>query len=110
MRIYLDHAATTPVRPEVVDAMLPYFTKYGHNPSSVHAEGRLARKALDDARERVARCLGAKAKEIVFTGGGSEADNLALIGVARALKKPCKGCWTRAIWSATKAANTKCCW
>jgi cysteine desulfurase len=89
-RIYLDHAATTPVRPEVVDAMLPYFTTYGHNPSSVHAEGRLARTALDDARERVARCLGAKPKEIVFTGGGSEADNLALIGVARALGKPCR--------------------
>ncbi|HEY9180922.1 MAG TPA: cysteine desulfurase family protein [Candidatus Baltobacteraceae bacterium] len=85
-RIYLDNAATTPVRPEVVEAMLPYFTANGYNPSSVHAEGRAARAALDDARSRVARCLGAKSKEIVFTGGGSEADNLALIGVARALK------------------------
>ena len=84
-RIYMDHAATTPVRPEVVEAMLPYFTANGYNPSSVHTEGRAARAALDDARERVARCLGAKNKEIVFTGGGSEADNLALMGVDRAL-------------------------
>lgn len=85
-RIYLDHAATTPVRPEVVEAMLPYFAQNGYNASSVHSEGRAARAALDDARERVARCLGAKSKEIVFTSGGSEADNLALIGVARALR------------------------
>lgn len=83
-RIYLDHAATTPVRSEAVEAMLPVFTQTGYNASSVHAEGRAARAALDDARERVARRLGAKSKEIVFTGGGSEADNLALIGVARA--------------------------
>lgn len=85
-RIYLDNAATTPVRAEVLDAMLPYFTQTGYNASSVHAEGRAARAALDDARARVARCLGAKSKEIVFTAGGSEADNLALIGVARALR------------------------
>lgn len=85
-RIYLDYAATTPVRPEVVEAMLPYFTANGYNASSVHAEGRAARAALDDARERVARCLGAKSKEIVFTGGGSEADNLAILGVARAFR------------------------
>ena len=85
-RIYLDHAATTPVRPEVIEAMLPYFAQNGYNASSVHAEGRAARAALDDARDRVARCLGAKSKEIVFTGGGSEADNLALIGAARALR------------------------
>lgn len=85
-RIYLDNAATTPVRREVIDAMLPHFGQNGYNASSVHAEGRAARAALDDARDRVARCLGAKSKEIVFTGGGSEADNLALIGVARALR------------------------
>jgi cysteine desulfurase len=85
-RIYLDHAATTPVREEVIEAMLPYFAQNGYNASSVHAEGRAARAALDDARDRVARCLGAKSKEIVFTGGGSEADNLALVGVARALR------------------------
>src|SRR5271154_4926797 len=82
-RIYLDHAATTPVRPEVVAAMLPHFG-HGYNPSSLHAEGRAARAALDDARERVARVLGAAPREIVFTGSGSEADNLAIVGVARA--------------------------
>lgn len=85
-RIYLDHAATTPVRAEALEAMLPYFTQSGYNASSVHAEGRAARAALDSARDRVARCIGARAKEIVFTGGGSEADNLALIGAARALR------------------------
>jgi cysteine desulfurase len=83
-RIYLDHAATTPCRPEVVAAMSPLFTDGGYNPSSQHAEGRRARAALDDARERVARVLGAKPREIVFTGGGSEADALAIVGVTRA--------------------------
>ena len=85
-RIYLDNAATTPVRPEALEAMLPYFTESGHNASSVHSEGRAARSALDSARTRVARCIGAKSKEVVFTGGGSEADNLALIGAARGLR------------------------
>lgn len=85
-RIYLDHAATTPVREEALEAMMPYFAQNGYNASSLHFEGRAARAALDGARERVARCLGAKNKEIVFTGGGSEADNLALIGAARALR------------------------
>ena len=83
-RIYLDHAATTPVRHEVLEAMLPYFTQSGYNPSSLHAEGRRARAALDEARDRVAGLLGAQRKEIVFTGSGSEADNLAIFGVARA--------------------------
>jgi cysteine desulfurase len=82
----LDHAATTPVRDEVVQAMLPHFAQNGFNASSVHAEGRAARAALDQARDRVARALGAKSKEIIFTGGGSEADNLAIIGAARALR------------------------
>ncbi len=84
-RIYLDHAATTTARQEVVEAMLPYLTQYGYNPSSLHREGRKARAAVDAARETVARSLGARAKEIVFTGGGSEADNLAIVGVGRAL-------------------------
>jgi cysteine desulfurase len=83
-RIYLDHAATTPARPEVVAAMLPLLGA-GYNPSSLHAEGRAARAALDAAREAVARVLGASPREIVFTGGGSEADVLAVVGVARAL-------------------------
>ncbi|HLI97720.1 MAG TPA: cysteine desulfurase family protein [Candidatus Baltobacteraceae bacterium] len=86
-RIYLDYAATTPVRAEVIEAMLPFFGQNGYNASSIHAEGRAARAALDQARERVAACLHAKSKEIVFTGGGSEADNLAIIGAARALRE-----------------------
>jgi cysteine desulfurase len=85
-RIYLDHAATTPVRPEVLESMLPFYREGGFNPSSVHAEGRAARAALDDARERIAAILGAQAKEVVFTGSGSEADNLAIAGVAKALQ------------------------
>ncbi len=85
-RIYLDHAATTPVRDEVVTAMLPYFSDVAYNASSVHAEGRAARAALDDARDRVARVLDAKRTEIVFTASGSESDNLALLGAARALR------------------------
>jgi len=82
-RIYLDHAATTAVRPEVVAAMVPLLAG-GLNPSSLHAEGRAARAALDDARLVVARILGAAPREIVFTGGGSEADVLAIVGTARA--------------------------
>jgi cysteine desulfurase len=82
MAIYLDHAATTPVRPEVLEAMLPYLTEHQGNPSSIHASGRRARQALDEAREEVARQLGAKPREIVFTASGTEADNLALRGVA----------------------------
>jgi cysteine desulfurase len=85
-RIYLDHAATTVVRPEVVDAMVPLLGS-GYNPSSVHAEGRAARAALDDARAGVARVLGVTPREIVFTGGGSEADVLAIVGTARALRE-----------------------
>ena len=81
-RIYADHAATTPVREEVLQAMLPHFES-GYNPSSLHTEGRAARAALDAAREEIAGCLGARAKEIVFTGGGSESDNLAIFGTAR---------------------------
>jgi cysteine desulfurase len=83
-RIYLDHAATTPVRAEVLAAMLPYFAEAGFNASSLHAEGRSARAGLDGARERVARALGAKTREIVFTASGSESDNLAILGAARA--------------------------
>jgi cysteine desulfurase len=86
MPIYLDHAATTPLRPEVRDAMLPYLDGVFGNPSSAHGFGRLAREALDDAHERLARAIGADAREIVFTSGGTEADNLALKGAAWAGK------------------------
>ena len=82
--IYLDHAATTPVRPEVFEAMQPFFGARFGNPSSTHRWGREARAALDEARERVARCLGAHPDEVCFTSGGTEADNLAVLGPWRA--------------------------
>ncbi len=84
--IYLDHAATTPVRDEVLEAMRPFFGPRFGNPSSTHRWGREARAALDTARERVARCLGARADEICFTSGGTEADNLAVLGSWRAIR------------------------
>jgi cysteine desulfurase len=86
MAIYLDHAATTPVRPEVLEAMRPFLTGTFGNPSSAHSYGRAAREALDDAHERVAGRLNAEAREIVFTSGGTEANNLALKGAAWAGK------------------------
>ena len=85
-KIYLDNAATTPVRKEVVDAMLPYFTESFGNPSSVYQIAQMNKKAIDDARETIASALGAKANEIFFTSGGSEADNWALKGIAYAHK------------------------
>jgi cysteine desulfurase len=84
--IYLDHAATTPLRREVLDAMLPFLTESFGNPSSAHAYGRTARAALDDAHERVATRLHAEPREIVFTSGGTEANNLAIKGAAWAGK------------------------
>jgi cysteine desulfurase len=86
MAIYLDHAATTPLRPDVLEAMLPFLTETFGNPSSSHAFGRRARGALDEAHERVAARLGAETREIVFTSGGTEANNLALKGGAWAGK------------------------
>ena len=83
-RICFDHAATTPTDPRVVEAMLPYLTSAWGNPSSIYSEARAARKGLDDARRVVAGVLGAKPNEIVFTSGGTEADNLALRGVVTA--------------------------
>ncbi|HUQ45516.1 MAG TPA: cysteine desulfurase family protein [Gemmatimonadaceae bacterium] len=82
--VYLDHAATTPVREEVLAAMQPFFGARFGNPSSVHRWGREARTALDEARERLARCMGAATDEVVFTSCGTEADNMALLGVWRA--------------------------
>jgi cysteine desulfurase len=80
--IYLDHAATTPVDPEVLDEMLPYFGDVFGNPSSVYGAGRQARAAIDAARDLVAEALGCQSRELIFTSGGSESDNLALRGVA----------------------------
>lgn len=95
--IYMDHSATTPVRSEVLDAMLPYFTSDFGNPSSIYTIGQEARKAVDDARERIARILGARMSEIVFTSGGTESDNAALKGVAFALRALGKHIITTAI-------------
>ena len=84
--VYMDHAATTPVHPQALEAMLPYFTEKFGNPSSIYGVAREARKALDDARETVAGILGAKATEIIFTSGGTEGDNAAVKGAAFAAK------------------------
>src|SRR5437899_3996051 len=81
MPAYLDHAATTPMRPEAVAAMLPYLTDRFGNPSGSHAWSRTARQAIEEARDVVAACLGARPGEVVFAGGGTEADSLALFGV-----------------------------
>lgn len=78
-QIYMDHSATTPVDAEVFNAMIPYYTDSFGNPSSVHAQGRLARRAVDKAREDVAALINASPREIVFTSGGTEADNQAII-------------------------------
>jgi cysteine desulfurase len=81
--IYLDHAATTPLRPEVLEAMLPFYHERFGNPSSAHSFGREARAGLEGARERIAAVLGAKRSEIIFTSGGTESDNLAVLGCVR---------------------------
>ena len=83
-RVYLDHNASTPVHPEVLTAMLPYFSEQYGNPSSIHGFGREARDAVEAAREEIARFLGVATEEVVFTSGGTESDNLAIKGVAHA--------------------------
>ena len=85
-KVYLDHAATTPVHPEVAKVVLNYMVKDFGNASSVHSFGRTTRKAMDEAREQVADLINANPKEIVFLSGGTEADNLAIKGVAEAYK------------------------
>ncbi|HRL12236.1 MAG TPA: aminotransferase class V-fold PLP-dependent enzyme, partial [Aggregatilineales bacterium] len=89
--VYLDYSASTPTDPRVVAAMLPYFSEVYGNPSSSHTFGRKAEQAIEDARERVARALNCKPSEIVFTGGGSESDNLAIRGAAWAGQRLGKG-------------------
>src|SRR5919202_3431735 len=80
--IYLDHAATTPVRPEVVGAMRPYWSEVGGNPSSTYQWAQQARRGLDQARATVAEVLGARPRDVIFTSGGTESDNAAIKGVA----------------------------
>lgn len=86
-RIYLDYAATAPVLPEVLEAMIPFFVSCYGNPSGIHGTGREARKAVEQARRETAEVLGAESREILFTSGGSESDNLALQGTAHALRE-----------------------
>jgi cysteine desulfurase len=86
-RIYLDHAATTPLDTRVLEAMLPYLHTYWGNPSSIYQEAREARKGLDGARRTVAEILGARPNEVIFTSGGSESDNAALRGVTQAARR-----------------------
>lgn len=86
-KVYLDYAATTPVDPEVISAMQPYFFEKFGNASSLHAYGQEAKKALEDSRQTLADFIGAKPEEIVFTSGGTESDNFALLGTAYALEK-----------------------
>src|SRR5438128_12505270 len=82
--IYLDHAATTPVDPRVVEAMLPYFTEKFGNPSSIYSIARESRRGMESARETVAEILNCQPREVVFTACGSESDNAAIKGVAEA--------------------------
>lgn len=86
--IYLDHAATTPLRPEVREAMLPYFDEKFGNPSALYAEGREAKVAIDRARDTVAKIFGCQFDEVIFVGSGTESDNLAILGAAHAYQKP----------------------
>ena len=82
--IYLDHAATSPVAPDVIDVMARAMAEESGNASSIHAVGRRARKALDEARTSLAQKINAKSSEIIFTSGGTEADNMAIFGTAYA--------------------------
>lgn len=94
MRVYFDNAATTPMRPEVTEAMIPYMREFYGNPSSIHAEGRKARAAIEEARKTVAKCIGASIGEVFFTSGGTESNNMALkcsvrdLGVERIISSP----------------------
>ncbi len=112
--IYLDNAATTSVRPEVREAMEPYLDARFGNPSSVHRWGREARAALEEARDRVADALGASHGEIVFTGGGTEADNIAVLGRSRADRRDggrggvvCSAIEHKAVLGAASAAESE---
>jgi len=96
-RVYLDHAATTPVDPEVAELMAQVLREVPGNPSSIYAEGRRARVLVDRARDEVARAIGADPAEIVFTSGGTEADNLALRGSLKAREGEADGLVTTAI-------------
>ena len=92
--IYLDNAASTPILDEVIREMLPYFKEYYGNPSSLHRFGRVTMRAIESARTRVSSLIGCKQHEIIFTSGGTEANNLAIKGIAELVRKsnPKKNC------------------
>ena len=96
-KVYLDHGATTPLRNEVLEEMMPFLTNYFGNPSSVHEFGRETRVSVERARQQVAEAIGASSKEIIFTSGGTEADNIAIRGIAQALSSKGKHIITSAI-------------
>ncbi|MCW2278046.1 cysteine desulfurase NifS [Heliophilum fasciatum] len=96
-QVYMDHGATTPLHPEVIAVMTDVLTNHYGNPSSVHAWGRDAKKRLEEARTSVAKLIGAQPEEIFFTSGGTEADNMAILGVAKGLEKKGKHIITSAI-------------
>lgn len=91
-QVYLDHAATSPLHPEVLDAMLPYMKEQYGNPSSIHGFGRAARSAVNGARDAIAEVLGCSPQELIFTSGGTESDNLALFGVIGSSQKRIEEC------------------
>lgn len=103
--LYLDNAATTPVRPEVLEAMMPYLTQWFGNPSSHHTVGEAAADALADARARVARVLGMRPGDVVFTSGGTEANNLAVKGIAIAARERAPSATTDRSLSSSKGAR-----
>jgi cysteine desulfurase len=112
--VYMDHAATTPTRAEVREAMAPFHEERFGNPSSIHRWGRQARNALEQARDRIAAALGARRREIVFTGGGTEADNIAVLGrwrtvcrESRAGAVVCTAIEHKAVGSAAKEATAE---
>ena len=96
-RIYLDHAATSPVHPKVIDSIVSVLNESFGNPSSIHSYGRDARRLLDESRMAISASIGAKFNEIVFTSGGTEADNYAIMGVAEAMESQGKHIITTAI-------------
>lgn len=116
-RIYFDNAATTPISPEVVDAMLPVLRDQYGNPSSIHAEGRSVRALIENARKTVARCIGASTAEVFFTSGGTESNNMAIkcamrnLGVQRIISSPVEHhCGLHTIETVEKQAGVEVVW
>mgnify|MGYP005841343071 CR=1 FL=1 len=106
-RIYLDHAATTPMRPEVLQAMFPYFQEKFGNPFTLYSYGQEAKDDIGGAREKVASVIGADPSEIVFTSGGTESDNFAFAGVAWANQKKGKHLITSSMISTAQSSRRK---